>query len=131
VFGDDLGMVELSEADREAYARSMLRRRWVLGLERGGVGTVGELRALSEEQLREFCGVGPMIIADIAVALRDPSLRPEDPLWCLALPTAPSIAERDEELIGMRRQGASLSQIARRFNISRERVRQILLRDGW
>ena len=109
----------------------MLRRRWVLGLEREGVATVGELRALSEEQLREFWGVGPKIIADISVALRDPVLRPEDRLWCLALPIAPSIAERDEELIGMRRQGASLSQIARRFNISRERVRQILQRDGW
>jgi Glutathione S-transferase, N-terminal domain/Sigma-70, region 4 len=36
-----------------------------------------------------------------------------------------------EELIGMRRQGASLSQIARGFDISRERVRQILQRDGW
>jgi hypothetical protein len=33
-----------------------------------------------------------------------------------ALPIAPSISERDEELIRMRRQGASLSQIARRFN---------------
>jgi DNA-binding NarL/FixJ family response regulator len=124
-------MVEWSAADREAYARSMLRRRWVLGLERVGVATVGELRALSEEQLREFWGVGPKIIADISMALQDRAVRPEDPLWCLALPTAPSISERDEELIGMRRQGASLSQIARRFNISRERVRQILQRDGW
>lgn len=125
------GMVEWSKADREVYARSMLRRRWVPGLEREGVATVGELRALSEEQLREFWGVGPRIIADISMALQDPVLRPEDPLWCLALPTAPSISERDEELIWMRRQGASLSQIARRFNISRERVRQILQRDGW
>jgi DNA invertase Pin-like site-specific DNA recombinase len=124
-------MVKWSKADREASARSMLRQRWVLGLERDGVATVGELRSLSEERLRGFWGVGPKIIADISVALRNPALRPEDPLWSLALPTAPSIAERDEELIRMRRQGASLSQIARRFNISRERVRQILQRDGW
>jgi DNA-binding NarL/FixJ family response regulator len=95
------------------------------------VATVGGLRALAEEQLREFWGVGPNMIADISVALRDPVLRPEDPLWCLALSTSPSICERDEELIRMRRQGASLSQIARRFNVSPERVRQILQRDGW
>jgi DNA-binding NarL/FixJ family response regulator len=103
----------------------------VLGLERERVATVGELWALSEGQLREFWGVGLKIIADISMALQDLVLRPEDPLWCRALPTAPSISERDEELIWMRRQGASLSQIARRLSVSRERVRQILQGDGW
>jgi Sigma-70, region 4 len=64
-------------------------------------------------------------------ALRDPVLRPEDPLWL------PGAAERAFDLRGRlgadpdAPAGASLSQIARQFNISRERVRQILQRDGW
>ena len=90
-----------------------------------------ELRRCPRSSCASSGASGPKIIADISLAPQDPVLRPEDPLWCLALPTAPSISERDEELIRMRRQGASLSQIARRFSISRERVRQILQRDGW
>ena len=126
-----LGVREWTKADEEAFARSMLRRRWLNELERSGVFVVGQLRAMSEQQLREIPNVGPKSIADIASALMDHSLRVEDPIELLALPTAPAICERDEELIGMRRQGATLAQIARRFGISRGRVAQILERDGW
>jgi DNA-binding CsgD family transcriptional regulator len=86
---------------------------------------------MSQQQLREIPNVGPESIADIASALMDRSLRPEDPIALLALPTAPAISERDQELIRMRQQGATLAQIARRFGISRGRVAQILERDGW
>jgi DNA-binding CsgD family transcriptional regulator len=125
------GVREWTKADEEAFARSMLRRRWLNQLERSGVFVVGQLRAMSEQQLREIPNVGPESVADIASALMDRSLRPEDPIALLALPTAPAISERDQELIRMRQQGATLAQIARRFGISRGRVAQILERDGW
>jgi len=130
-FGDDRVVKAWSSADQKALARSVFRRRWLIGLEREGVRTVGELRAMSEEQLQELWNVGPKTIADISEALADGTLRPDDPLWCLELSAAGTIAERDEELIRMRQQGASLGQIAGRFGISRERVRQILNREGW
>jgi DNA-binding CsgD family transcriptional regulator len=126
-----LGVREWTKADEDAFARSMLRRRWLNELERSGVFVVGQLRAMSEQQLREIPNVGPRSVADIASALMDRSLRPEDPIELLALPTAPAISERDQELIRMRQQGATLAQIARRFGISRGRVAQILERDGW
>jgi DNA-binding CsgD family transcriptional regulator len=125
------GVRDWTKADEEAFARSMLRRRWLNQLERSGVFVVGQLRAMSEQQLREIPNVGPESIADIASALMDRSLRPEDPIALLALPQARPISERDQELIRMRQQGATLAQIARRFGISRGRVAQILERDGW
>ncbi|MHB1834477.1 MAG: DNA-directed RNA polymerase subunit alpha C-terminal domain-containing protein, partial [Solirubrobacteraceae bacterium] len=93
-------MLEVREwtmADEEAFARSMLRRRWLNQLERSGVFTVRQLRAMPEQQLREIPNVGPLSVADIASALTDRSLRPEDPIELLALPTARAISERDEE----------------------------------
>jgi hypothetical protein len=47
-----------TKADEEAFARSVFRRQWLIALERMGVRTVGELRAMSEEQLREIPNVG-------------------------------------------------------------------------
>jgi DNA-directed RNA polymerase sigma subunit (sigma70/sigma32) len=75
---------------------------------------------LSEEQLREIPNLGSMSVADISAALGDPALGWDDP-----------ISERDQELIRMRQQGATLVQVARRFGISKTRVEQILERDGW
>lgn len=50
----------------EAFARSVLRRRWLNAMDRAGVVTVAELRALSEEQLREIPNLGPLSVADIS-----------------------------------------------------------------
>jgi DNA-directed RNA polymerase sigma subunit (sigma70/sigma32) len=49
----------------------------------------------------------------------------------LGLPPARVISERDSEVVRMRQRGATIGVIARRFEISRVRVRQILDRDGW
>jgi len=124
-------MDEWHEADQEAFARSVLRRRWLSALGRSGVRTVGELRAMSEEQVRRIPNFGPKTIADISTALADRTLRPDDPLERLALATAQAMSERDGELVRMRQSGATLAAIARRFGISRARVVQIVERDGW
>jgi DNA-directed RNA polymerase specialized sigma subunit len=124
-------VLEWTEADEEAFARSMLRRRWLNAVHRAGVMTVAQLRALSEERLREIPNLGPVSVADISAVLADPTLCSDDPIELLALPAARPISERDRELIRMRQQGATFAQIARRFRISRTRVEQILERDGW
>ena len=120
-----------TNADEEAFARSVLRRRWLNALRRGGVLTVGQLRAVAEEQLLEIAQLGPKAVADVSAALADPRLRSEDSIELLRLPQAPVISERDQELVRMRQRGATIAAIARRFGISPERVRQILDRDGW
>jgi DNA-directed RNA polymerase specialized sigma24 family protein len=116
------GMDEWSKADEEAFARSVFRRRCLNALRRSGVSTVGAARAMSEERLRRIPNVGPKAIADISRALADATLQADDPLECLALPTARVISEHDRELIRMRQQGATPAQIARRFGISTTRV---------
>lgn len=68
-------MREWSKADEEAFARSVLRRRWLNSLCRMGVITVGQVRAMSEGRLREMPNLGPKTVADIAAALADPTLR--------------------------------------------------------
>jgi len=120
-----------TNADEEAFARSVLRRRWLNALRRGGVLTVGQLRAVAEEQLLEIPQLGPKAVADVSAALADPRLRSEDSIELLGLPQAPVISERDQELVRMRQRGATIAAIARRFGISPGRVRQILDRDGW
>jgi DNA-directed RNA polymerase specialized sigma24 family protein len=124
-------VLQWTKADEEAFARSVLRRRWLNAMDRAGVVTVAELRALSEEQLSEIPNLGPMSVADISAALGDPALRADDPIELLSLPQARPICERDRELIRMRQHGATLAQVARRFGISKTRVEQILERDGW
>jgi hypothetical protein len=124
-------VLEWTEADEEAFARSVVRRRWLNAMHRAGVVTVAQLRAFSDEQLRKMPNLGPMSVADISAALGDPALRADDLLELLALPKARPISERDQELIRMRQQGATLAQLARRFRISTTRVAQILERDGW
>ena len=93
--------------------------------------SVAQLRTLSEEQLREIPNLGPMSLTDISQALADAALCADDPIEMLALPAARPIRERDQQLIRMRQQGASLAQVASRFGISRGRVEQILNREGW
>jgi hypothetical protein len=129
--GDDQEVDEWSALDEEAFARSVFRRRWLNALHRSGVTTVGEARAMSGDRLLRIPNVGPKAIAEISQALADATVRSDDPLECLGLPTARVSSERDRELIRMRQQGVTLAQLARRFRISRERVRQILERDGW
>jgi hypothetical protein len=129
--GEDRVVLEWTKADEEAFARFMLRRRWLNVVQREGVVTVAQLRALSEEQLREIPNLGPLSIADISAAVSDRALGLDDPIEMLALPAARPIRERDEELIRMRQQGATLAQLGRRFGISRGRVEQILDREGW
>jgi DNA-binding CsgD family transcriptional regulator len=121
-------MGEWSEADEEAFARSVFRRRWLNALHRMGVTTVGEVRAMSGCGLLETPQVGPKAVADISAALRDPRLCSGDSIELLGAPQARVVSERDRELVRMRQQGASVAVIARRFEISRERVRQILHR---
>lgn len=75
--------------------------------------------------------VGPKAVADIAEAPRDPSVCSTESIEVLGLPPARLMSERDNELVRMRQQGATIDVIARRFGISRVRVRQILDRDGW
>ncbi len=121
-----------TEGDEEvAFARSVLRRRWLNALQRMGVSTVGEVRALSERRLLEIPQVGPGAVADISEALRDPRVCSDDSIERLGSPQARVVSERDRELVRMRQSGASIRVIARRFGISPERVRQILDRDGW
>jgi hypothetical protein len=122
---------EWSEADKEAFARSVFRRRWLNALQRSAVVTVGQLQAMTEQQLRDIPNVGPKALADIAAALGDRAVRPDDALQLLGLPPAGVISERDQELVRMRQRGATFAAIARRFGISSVRVRQILERDGW
>ena len=124
-------MREWSEADEEAFARSVFRQRWLNALGRMGVVTVGQVRAMSEDELRGIPNVGPKTVADISAALADRTLRSDDPLECLGLPTVRVVSERDRELVWMRQRDASIRVIARRFGISSVRVRQILERDGW
>jgi len=124
-------VLEWTKADEEAFARSVLRRRWLNAVHRAGVVTVAQLRTLSVEQLREIPNLGPMSVADISAALGDPALSSDDPIELLALPAARPISERDQELVRMRQQGATFAQLARRFGISKTRVEQILERDGW
>ena len=128
---DDRAVLEWTKADEEASVRSVLRRRWLNQLERVGVANVEQLRAMSEVQLRRIPNVGAKSVADIWAALRDPTLRPDDPIELLALPPARPISERDQEVIRMRQRGATAAQVARRFRISTTRVAQILERDGW
>jgi RNA polymerase sigma factor (sigma-70 family) len=124
-------VLEWTEADEEAYAHGVLRRRWLHAVRRARVMTVAQLRALSEERLREIPNLGPASVADISAALADPTLHSDDPIELLVLPAARPISERDQELIRMRQRGATLVQIAQRFRISTTRVEQILERDGW
>lgn len=125
------GMRALSMADPEAFERSILRRRWLNALHRMGIATVADLRMTTEKRLLEIPMVGPKAVADIAEALGDPSVCSTDSIEMLGLPPARLISERDSELVRMRQQGATIDVIARRFEISRVRVRQILDRDGW
>jgi hypothetical protein len=120
-----------SALGEEAFARSVFRRRWLNALQRSGVTTVGEARALSEDRLLRIPNVGPKAVADMSAALADRALRPDDTIELLGLPAARVISERDRELVRMRQRGATVAAIARRFGISSERVRQILDRDGW
>lgn len=121
----------LSIEEREAFERSVLRRRWLNALDRTGITTVGELRAVSQKRLLEIPMIGPKAVADIAEVLGDPSVRSSDSIEVLRLPPARFISERDRELVRMRQQGATIAAIARRIGISRVRVSQILDRDGW
>jgi hypothetical protein len=114
-----------------AFARSVFRRRWLNALQRMGVTTVGEVRAMSERRLPEIPQVGPKAVADISAALRDPRACSNDSIELLGSPQARVVSERDRELVRMRQRDASIRVIARRFGISHERVRQILDRDGW
>jgi DNA-directed RNA polymerase alpha subunit len=71
--GDHRMVLEWTKADQEAFARSVLRRRWLNAMHREGVVTVAQLRAFSEEQLCEIPNLGPMSVADISAALGDPA----------------------------------------------------------
>jgi DNA-directed RNA polymerase alpha subunit len=95
-------VLEWTKADEEEFARFMLRRRWLNVVQPEGVVTVAQLRALSEDRLREIPNLGPLSIADISAAVSDRALRPDDPIEVLALPAARPIRERDEALIRMR-----------------------------
>jgi len=121
----------LSIENREAFERSVLRRRWLNALCRRGIRTVGELRAAPEKRLLEIPMIGPKAVADITEALGDSSVCSSDLIEVLGLPPARVISERDSELVRMRQQGATIAAIARHFGISRVRVCQILDRDGW
>jgi DNA-directed RNA polymerase alpha subunit len=68
------GMRAVSMADQEAFERSILRRRWLNALHRMGIATVGDLRVTPEKRLLEIPMIGPKAVADIAEALRDPSM---------------------------------------------------------
>lgn len=83
-------------------------------------------RALSEEQLKEILHVGPKSIADIVEALVDPKLVAGDSLEQLRPARVGLASERDCELLWMRETGIGIGALARRFGISRVRVRQIL-----
>jgi DNA-directed RNA polymerase alpha subunit len=63
---------EWTKRDEEAFARSLLRGRWLNALQRTGVSTVGEVSAMSERRLLEIPQVGPKAVADTSAALRDP-----------------------------------------------------------
>lgn len=106
--------------------QGMLRRRWLNALRRHGVVTVGQLREMSEEQLLEITNLGRKSIIDIAAVLADPGLSSKDSLERLDPMRTGLISERDREILRMKELGSSLAVIARRFEISTTRVRQIL-----
>jgi hypothetical protein len=95
-----------------------------------GVSRVGEVRALSERRLLKIPQVGPRAVVDISEALRDPRVCSDDSIELLGSPQARVVSQRDRELVRMRQSGASIRVIARLFEISPERARQILDRDG-
>jgi len=103
----------------------VLRTRTLASLYRAGITTVGQVRFLSEQDLRGVVNVGPKSAADLLRALADRSLRPEDPLCWLALPRP--LSDREEAMVHMHASGAGLTAIARHFGISRTRVEQILV----
>ncbi len=121
-------MPVLSSEELEAVQRSVLRWRWLNALRGTGITTVGELGGVSEKRLLQVPMIGPKAVADIAEALRDPSVCSSDSIEVLG---ARFISERDRELVRMRQQGATIAMIARHFRISQVRVSQILDRDGW
>ena len=92
--GDHRAVLHWTRADEEAFARSVLRRRWLNAVGRAGVVMVAELRALSGEQLRETPNLGPVSVADISVARGDVTLRCGDPIELLALLQARAVSER-------------------------------------
>lgn len=106
--------------------QAMLRRRWLNALRRHGVVTVGQLREMSEEQLLDITNLGRKSITDIAAGLDDPGLSSEDSLERLDPTRTGLISERNREILRMKELGGSLAVIARRFEISTTRVRQIL-----
>jgi DNA-binding NarL/FixJ family response regulator len=112
------------------WPKGMLRQRWLNALRLHGVVTVEQLRAMSEEQLLEITNLGRKSVADIAAVLADPALCSEDPLERLEPPRTGLISERNREVLRMKESGSSLAAIARRFEISSTRVRQILDRHG-
>jgi DNA-directed RNA polymerase alpha subunit len=76
---------EWSAFDEEAFTRSVFRRRWLNALQRSGVTTVGEARAMSEDRLLRIPNVGPKTVAEISAALADRALRPDDTIELLGL----------------------------------------------
>ena len=102
----------------------VLRARTLAALHRAGITTVGQARSLSEQDLLGVTNVGPKSVADLHRALAERSLDPEDPLPCLAL--SRPLSDRDEAMVHMPASGAGLTAIARHFDVSRTRVKQIL-----
>ncbi len=102
----------------------VLRARTLAALHRAGITTVGQARSLSEQDLLGVTNVGPKSVADLHRALAERSLGPEDPLPCLAL--SRPLSDRDEAMVHMHASGAGLTAIARHFDVSRTRVKQIL-----
>jgi tetratricopeptide (TPR) repeat protein len=80
----------------QALPGPVLRQRWLQTLLRADVTTVGQLRALSDEQLSEIPNIGPKAIADIAAALATLGLTPDDPLHAIASPTT---SDRDRRIL--------------------------------
>jgi hypothetical protein len=79
---------EWTKRDEEAFARSLLRGRWLNALQRTGVSTVGEVGAMSERRLLEIPQIGPKAVADISAALRDPRACSDDSIELLGVPQA-------------------------------------------
>jgi len=116
--------------ENEALTLFVFRRRWLSALRNAGVASVGQLQALSERELLGIAGMGIKSVADLSAVLRErgATLRPEDPVERLALKRP--VSARDGELLRMRASGAGIAELSRRFEISPERVRQLLERDG-